>query len=255
MEMMTFRYIVSLSETKELYPDSSWVRISTITMNAAYPNPVDIEKFKEEFKPMMGWSISEKPDKKFYNCVTVISKDQYTNKNVKIFPNGTIQATGCCDLADTVRVSKRISAVINAVTGQNSEIPVESIQIRLINTNFSANHVLDLHRLYREFKRDTRFDVEFNTERYSALKVKYTPFEGDKKVTVSLFSTGKVLIVTGGGLNLIAAAYRMVNEKLDEFKAKVELAPLQDQQQYPVFMGYEFSQWVPMLKRRGIKSF
>jgi TATA-box binding protein (TBP) (component of TFIID and TFIIIB) len=255
MEMETFKYIVSLSDTKQLYPTSSWVRISTITMNAAYPNPVDIEKFKAEFKPMMGWSISEKPDKKFYNCVTVISKDQYTNKNVKIFPNGTIQATGCCDLADTVRVSKRISAVINAVTGQNAEIPVDSIKTRLINTNFSVNHVLNLHTLYREFKRDPVFTVEFNSERYSALKVKFTPVEGDKKVTVSIFSTGKVVMMTGGSLKLIAAAYRTVNEKMEDFGAKVEQTPEQEQEQYPVFMGYEFSQWVPMLKRRGIKSF
>lgn len=253
MEMETFKYIVSLSETKELYPDSSWVRITTITMNAAYPLAVDIERFKAEFKPMMGWTISEKPDKKFYNCVTIISRDQYTNKNVKIFPNGTIQATGCCDLADTVRISKRVSAVINAVMGLNAEIPVESIKVRLINTNFSTNYVLNLHTLFREFKRDPNFSIECNTERYSAVKVKFTPVEGDKKVTVSIFSTGKILVVTGGGLNLIAAAYKVINEKLERFGAKVEPAPKTEQ--YPVFMGYEFSQWVPMLKRRGIKSF
>jgi TATA-box binding protein (TBP) (component of TFIID and TFIIIB) len=254
MEMDTFRYIMSLSETKELYPESSWVRISTITMNAAYPAAVDIEKFKSEFKPMFGWTISEKPDKKFYNCVTIISKDQYTNKNVKIFPNGTIQVTGCCDLADTVRIAKRVSVVINAVTGRNLEIPVDSIQTRLINTNFSANYVLNLHLLFRKCKNDKMFSsVECNTERHSAVKVKFSPVEGDKKVTVSLFSTGKVLVVTGGGSHLIAAAYRTINDKLVEFGAKVEPAPKQEQ--YPVFMGYEFSQWVPMLKRRGIKSF
>jgi len=253
MEMNTFRYIVSLSETKELYPDSSWVRISTITMNAAYPGNIDIEKFKAEFKPMFGWTISEKPDKKFYNCVTVVSRDQYTNKNVKIFPNGTIQATGCCDLADTVRVVKRISTVINAVTGGNLEIPVDSIKLRLINTNFSANYVLNLHLLFRKFKLDPKFTVECNTERHSSVKVKFSPVEGDKKVTVCIFSTGKVLVVTGGGPHLIAAAYRTINEKLVEFGAKVEPTPKQEQ--YPVFMGYEFSQWVPMLKRRGIKSF
>lgn len=253
MEMSTFRYIVSLNDTKELYPDSSWVRITTITMNAAYPLAVNIEKFKAEFKPMMGWTISEKPDKKFYNCVTIISRDMYTNKNVKIFPNGTIQATGCCDLADTVRICKRVSTIISAVMGLDSEIPVESIQIRLINTNFSTNHVLNLHTLFREFKRDPKFTIECNTERYSAVKVKFTPIEGDKKVTISIFSTGKVLVVTGGGLNLIAAAYKVINEKLEEFGAKVEPAPKPEQ--YPVFMGYDFSQWVPMLKRRGIKSF
>ena len=253
MEMNTFRFIMSLNETKELYPESSWVRISTITMNAAYPQAINMEKFKAEFKPMMGWTMSEKPDKKFYNCVVIISKDMYTNKNVKIFPNGTIHATGCCDLADTVRIAKRVSTVINAVTGLNLEIPVESIQTRLINTGFSANSVLNLHTLYREFRRDPKFTVECNTERYSAVKVKFMPVEGDKKVTISLFSTGKIVVVTGGGLNLIAAAYRMVNDKLTEFGAKVE--PVVKVEQYPVFMGYEFSQWVPMLKRRGIKSF
>jgi TATA-box binding protein (TBP) (component of TFIID and TFIIIB) len=254
MEMSTFRYIMSLNETKKLYPESSWVRITTITMNASYPIAVDIDKFKGEFKPMMGWTISEKPDKKFYNCVTIISKDQYTNKNVKIFPNGSIQVTGCCDLGDTVRIAKRVSAVINAVTGLNEEIPVESIQTRLINTSFSANSVLNLHTLYREFRRDPKFTVECNTERYSAVKVKFKPVEDDeRKVTVMIFSSGKVLIMTAGGLNLIAAAYKTVNEKLTEFGAKVE--PAETSEQYPVFMGYEFSQWVPMLKRRGIKSF
>ena len=251
MESETYRFIASVAETKEKFPQSSWIRISTITMNAKYSREIDYNLFKDKFRPVDNWKLSEKNGKSFYNCVVVMTSDQYTNKNVKIFPNGSIHVTGCCDLMDTVRMAKKITKLINDIMGYDGEIPTESIVTRLINTNFSCNSVINLHRTYNKFK-EAGFEVDFDSDRYSAVKVKFTPVEGDRKVTVSIFSTGKILVVTGGSIRVIADAYRIVNKKLVEYGSKVE--PSEKQEQYPVFMGYPFSQWAGMVKKKGITA-
>ena len=72
MEMETFKYIVSLSDTKELYPDSSWVRITTITMNAAYPLAVDIER------PRKRVALAEDP--RYLQCRKAVIDFLYTRQ-------------------------------------------------------------------------------------------------------------------------------------------------------------------------------
>jgi TATA-box binding protein (TBP) (component of TFIID and TFIIIB) len=253
--METFRYIMSLAETKKRFPETSWVRISTITMTAKYPRDVDIQKFRAEFKPMLGWQSGEKPDKKFYNCIPIVTRDSYTTKNVKIFPNGSIHVTGCCDLADCARVAKKVSAVINAVLGLNEEIPAESINTCLIITNFCFNYVLNLETLIKHFKSDKTYQLEHNPDRYSGVRIKFTPLFREAKVTVTLFSSGKVLVATSGSIKVIAAAYKHINEKIEEIRAKEEPLEEKNQVQYPVFMGYTYDKWVEMLQRKGVTGF
>lgn len=251
METETLKYISAIAETKKRYPTTSWIRITTITMTAKYPDMVDVPRFRELFKASgsYGWTLVEK-DNKFYNCVTIVTRDQYTTKNVKIFPNGSIQVTGCCDLTDCPRVAKKVAMVLNQILGKSHEIDEETIQTRLINTNFSFNYVLNLYTIYECLKKDKTYQVSHDPDRCAELRVKFTPLVGEKHVTLKLFSSGKAMALTGGSIKVIAAAYKHINQKIEDMKAKVE--PTDKPQQYPVFMGYTFETWLKMIEKKGL---
>jgi len=256
--METFKYIMTLSGIRERFPQSSWVRITTITMTAKYPKSIDMKNFRENFKPMkigaFQWNVEEKLNEKFYNSFAIGYRDQYTKKVVKIFPNGSIQVAGCADMNDCPRVAKQVSQIIQSVTGDPAEIDMNSIEIHLINTNFALNSVVNLRRTADMFAREPKkYKVSFDPDRYSAVKIKFTPLPGQPEVTASIFSTGKILIVTGAStLQVICLAYNTLNEKLCDPGIKVE--PTAKQEVYDTFAGYKFSEWVTMLKRQGIKS-
>lgn len=251
MERETLQYISWIAETKKKFPETSWIRITTITMTAKYPDMVDVPAFREAFKARgaYGWTLVEK-ENKFYNCVTIVTKDQYTTKNVKIFPNGSIQVTGCCDLTDCPRVARKVALVLNEILGKSHMIDESSIQTRLINTNFSFNYVLNLYTIYEFLKKDKRYQVSHDPDRCAELRVKFTPVEGEKHVTVKLFSSGKAMALTGGSIRVIAEAYKHMNQKMEEMRAKVE--KVEKPQQYGVFMGYTFETWLKMIEKKGM---
>jgi TATA-box binding protein (TBP) (component of TFIID and TFIIIB) len=256
--METLQYISTLNDIREQHPESSWVRITTITMTAKYPRDIDQSKFRENFKAMkvgaFQWNVEEKLNEKFYNSFAIGYRDQYSKKVVKIFPNGSIQVAGCSDLNDCKRVTKQLTHVIQSVTGLEQEIPLETIKIHLINTIFALNHVVNLRKAKAVFERDPKkYQVTFDSDRYSAVKVKFTPVPGYPGVTASIFSTGKILVATGAPtLQVICAAYKALNEELAKPGVKVE--PVAKKEVYDGFAGYKFEEWVSMLKAQGIKS-
>jgi hypothetical protein len=63
MESETYRFIASVAETKDKFPQSSWIRISTITMNAKYSREIDYELFKAKFRPIDNWKHLKKTER------------------------------------------------------------------------------------------------------------------------------------------------------------------------------------------------
>jgi TATA-box binding protein (TBP) (component of TFIID and TFIIIB) len=256
--METLRYISTLNDIREQHPESSWVRITTITMTAKYPRDINMGKFRENFKPVkigaFQWNVEEKLNEKFYNSFAIGYRDQYSKKVIKIFPNGSIQGAGCSDLNDCKRVAKQVSQIIQSVTGVEETISPETISVHLINTIFALNYVVNLRKAKAAFEREpTKFKVTYDADRYSAVKVKFTPVPGHREVTASIFSTGKILVATGAPtLEVICAAYKALNDKLSEPGIKVE--PVAKKEVYDGFAGYKFAEWVEMLKAQGIKS-
>jgi hypothetical protein len=61
------------------------------------------------------------------------------------------------------------------------------------------------------------FDVSFNPERYSAVKIKFKPRPDMKQVTASVFSTGKVIVTGAETLREIVFAYDILNKELKPF--------------------------------------
>lgn len=256
----TYRYILTLAGFKSRFPTSSWVRITTITMIAKLGQDIDLPAFREKFKPVhirptgssakgFEWTMKKTT---FYNQVTIGYRDQYSQKSVKIFPNGSVQVAGCSDLFDCRRVMRQLCFIVNKTL--ETEVPVgpllDSIAIKMINTNFSLNSSVNLNKVIRRFADREEFRVSFDPDRYSAVKVKFQPRDGTKQVTASIFSTGKIIVTGAQTLEEIALAYNTLNTNLD---ASVRLDASEKKDEFGTIMGHSFADWVPVLQARGIE--
>lgn len=264
--MNTFPYILKLADIhKKLVldptrPDPSWVRITTITMCSKFKQTIDLVQFREGFTAFgtlfiklkgssfqgFEWKMKE-PKKEFYNQVTIGYQDAYTNKSVKIFTNGSIQVAGCSDLFDCQRILNQLSFIMKIVLGLTENVPVEEPSVKMINTNFSLNSSVNLHKVIQKLAQSKMFKVTFDPDRYSAVKVKFCPEEGQKQVTASIFRTGKIIVTGAQTLDEIACAYRVLNLELD---ASVLVEPVSTPELFDTIMGGTFEAWVKVIEKK-----
>jgi TATA-box binding protein (TBP) (component of TFIID and TFIIIB) len=229
-------------------------------MIAKFGQDIDLAAFREKFTPVnirpkgstgkgFEWTMKKTT---FYNQVTVGYRDQYSQKSIKIFPNGSVQVAGCADLFDCRRIMRQLCFIVNKTIG--SEIPpthlVDSVSVKMINTNFSLNSSVNLNKVIQRFADREEFRVSFDPDRYSAVKVKFQPRPGTKQVTASIFSTGKIIVTGAQTLEEIALAYRTLNINLD---ASVRLVPSDKKDVFGVIMGHTFLDWVPVLQDKGVE--
>jgi TATA-box binding protein (TBP) (component of TFIID and TFIIIB) len=272
--METFDYILKLNEIRnnlidrQGHPEPSWIKITTITMCSSFNQKIDLVKFREGLESAgpirlrnvgsdfegFEWNIAApKKNKKgnFYNCVTVWSKDFYSVKNVKIFPNGSIHVTGCSsNMFNCWMILKHITWIVQKITGIEG-LQAEPPRIAMINTNFSLNKQVNIKRVISHFKANPKFNVSFHPESYSGVKLKFAPEEGQKEVTASIFSTGRVIVTGAQTLDEIVMAYRDINAGFvsnaamfgDEVPARPE--------KFDVIMGAKFEEWVRVLNEKN----
>ena len=260
--MATKRYIVTLDDVRKKYHPSppSWIRITTITMLCKFMCDVDIEKIRAAFAdgPIrirrkgaltngFEWSLKSTA---FYNQVTVGYEDQYSNKSIKMFPNGSVQVAGCSDLRDCKRIMKQLAFLVQRILECEEPLKMENFRVVMINTNFSMNSSVNLMKVIDVLSADPSFVVSFNPERYSAVKVKFHPASNTKQVTASVFSTGKIIVTGAETLREIALAYEVLNEKLQ--KTKIEATK---EDTFDVIKGSKFDDIVSKLKQEGVVRF
>ena len=260
--MATKRYIVTLDDVRKKYHPSppSWIRITTITMLCKFMCDVDIEKIRAAFAdgPIrirrkgaltngFEWSLKSTA---FYNQVTVGYEDQYSNKSIKMFPNGSVQVAGCSDLRDCKRIMNQLAFLVQRILEREEPLKMENFRVVMINTNFSMNSSVNLMKVIDVLSADPSFVVSFNPERYSAVKVKFHPASNTKQVTASVFSTGKIIVTGAETLREIALAYEVLNEKLQ--KTKIEATK---EDTFDVIKGSKFDDIVSKLKQEGVKRF
>jgi len=272
----TFRYILTLDAVKQAHPESSWVRITTVTMIAKFERDIDLPAFREKFVPVrirakgssfdgFEWNIKKTT---FYNQVTIFTRDQYSNKSIKLFPNGSVQVAGCSDLLDCRRIARVVDFIVNQTLGTHAEpnrLAMDTISVKMINTNFSLNSAVNLTRVIQAFSqfripspdpdipaRTGAFLVTFDPDRYSAVKVKFCPFPGMKRVTASIFSTGKIIVTGAQTLKEIALAYKIINQVLSP--ASVRLGASEKKDNFETILGHKFSEWVPKLQEKGVRA-
>ena len=259
--MDTFKYVLTLADIKERHPTSSWVRITTITMISKLGQDIDLDAFRAKFTPVrlrakgstakgFEWTMKKTT---FYNQVTIGYRDQYSQKSIKLFPNGSIQVAGCSDLFDCTRILRQVGFLVSKTLGVGVDVAtlLANMSVKMINTNFSLNSSVNLNKVIQRFSSQGDFRVSFDPDRYSAVKIKFSPGESMKQVTASIFSTGKIIVTGAQTLKEIAMAYHVLNKNLD---ASVRLAPSEKRDEFGTIMGYTFTDLVPALRAKGFFS-
>lgn len=261
MAEQTFPYVLTLAKFHEQFPTSSWVRITTITMISKLGQDINLEAFRANFKPVslrpkgttgkgFEWTMKKTT---FYNQVTIGYRDHSSQKSIKLFPNGSVQVAGCSDLFDCERILKQVAFLVSKTLGVKVDQAhlLEEMSIKMINTNFSLNSFVNLNKVIQRFGQSSRFRVSFDPDRYSAVKVKFSPGPDMKQVTASVFSTGKIIVTGAQTLVEIALAYKIINEQLD---SAVRLGPTEKKDVFGTIFGYKFEELVPVLKSKGFLS-
>lgn len=266
--MDTYDYIKSLVETRRRLvthnrnrPAPSWVNISTITMISKFSSPVDISNFESKFRevavrpagssgPGFTWRLNK--DCNFYNQVTINYTDDYSKKSVKLFPNGSVHVCGCSNPVDCQRVLNQIKFLVKTFLDQNVEL--EAPVICMINTNFSLNTTVNLKKVLTKFNSPnltSKFRVSYDPSRYSAVKIKFIPGEGMKRVTASVFKTGRILVTGAKQLDEIAAAYRILNLELTD---DLFVSRTATEEKFDLIMGATYDEWYRVLQNKNIQQ-
>ena len=264
----TFSYILTLDNFRNALPADhrpSWVKITTITMVSKFLGEIDIDKVRTRFRALKSIKLKMKDSKssrgfewklretKFYNQITLGYMDDYSNKSIKVFPNGSIQVAGCSDLFDCNRVITQLTFILKMLLDIKEDIPPSSFRVVMINTNFSLNYHINLFELADHFGSEKMFNVSFDPDRYSAVKIKFKPASDMKQVTASVFSTGKIIVTGAETLKEIAYAYNILNQHIMT-KPSIKVEKTETTDVFNVFLGYTFEDFVKELPKKGFKS-
>ncbi len=209
--------------------------IETIRTKLAKPRSF---RRKGSTKKGFVWKIKENG---FYNQVTVEFIDSFSKKSMKIFPNGTIHITGCSDVWDGIRVTHQLEFVLSLLC----EVPIKigNFELFMVNTNFTMNSRLNLQKVI-ELMNEKKFQVSFNPEVYSAVKVKFRPEPHMKQITASIFSSGCVLVTGAVSLSEINASYAMLIDTLKN----ASMVPNEKLVVFDNFMGHSITNhWIKLL--------
>jgi TATA-box binding protein (TBP) (component of TFIID and TFIIIB) len=171
-----------------------------------------------------------------------------------VFPNGSIQVAGCCDLFDCKRIITQLTYIFKTFLDIDHDIPEDSFRVVMINSNFSLNYNINLHVVSNWFEEYSDiFKVSFEPDRYSAVKIKFKPANDMKEITCSIFSTGKIIITGAETLKEIAFAYNIINQHINENKS-IRVSQTQETDVFDIYLGYRCDPFVEHLKNKGFKS-
>ena len=264
----SFSYLLTIDEFRKALPEDlkpSWIKITTITMVSSFVQNINIKRLRRIFEeigtykmkrsgsntPGFEWKL--KPTT-FYNQVTLTYHDSYSTKSVKVFPNGSVQVAGCCDLFDCKRIITQLIHIFKVFLNLEIKIPVDSFRVVMINSNFSLNYNINLIKVADWFENYSDiFKVSFEPDRYSAVKIKFKPAHEMKEITCSIFSTGKIIITGAETLKEIAFAYNIINQHINE-KPDIRVSRTEDTDVFDIFLGYRCDPFVKHLKDKGFKS-
>jgi TATA-box binding protein (TBP) (component of TFIID and TFIIIB) len=264
----SFSYLLTIDEFRNALPEEfrpSWIKITTITMVSNFIQNIDIKRLRSVFEDLGTYKMRRvgtttegfiwklKPTT-FYNQVTLTYHDTYSTKSVKVFPNGSIQVAGCCDLFDCKRIITQLIHIFKIFLGLDIKVSSDAFRVVMINSNFSLNYNINLMKVSDWFERyNDIFKVSFEPDRYSAVKIKFKPAHEMKEITCSIFSTGKIIITGAETLKEIAFAYNIINQHINE-NSEIRVSRTEDTDVFDVFLGYKCDPFVKHLKSKGFNS-
>ena len=267
----SFSYLLTIDEFRKGLPEDirpSWIKITTITMVSNFVQNIDIKRLRKVFEAIGTYKMKRcgtdgstnggfewklKPTT-FYNQVTLTYHDSYSTKSVKVFPNGSIQVAGCCDLFDCKRIITQLIHIFKVFLNLEIKVPVDSFRVVMINSNFSLNYNINLMKVADWFESYSDiFKVSFEPDRYSAVKIKFKPAHEMKEITCSIFSTGKIIITGAETLKEIAFAYNIINQHINE-NPEIRVSRTEDTDVFDVFLGYKCEPLIHHLKEKKFNS-
>ena len=166
----SFSYLLTIDEFRKGLPEDirpSWIKITTITMVSNFVQNIDIKRLRKVFEAIGTYKMKRcgtdgstnggfewklKPTT-FYNQVTLTYHDSYSTKSVKVFPNGSIQVAGCCDLFDCKRIITQLIHIFKVFLDLEIKVPVDSFRVVMINSNFSLNYNINLMKVADWFRK------------------------------------------------------------------------------------------------------
>jgi len=257
-----YTYIQELAKVRERiiklrpeWPEPSWLKITTITMHSRNDRKVDIQKFRERFQPItirpkgtdgpgFSWTMDNTA---FYNQISIRTRDDYSEKSVKIFPNGTIHLSGANSPLDGERILNQVSFIMQEVL-ELEELPnMNPFEISMINSNFHYNVMVNSHKVKNRFDNVNGFKASYEPDRYSAVKIKFKPGPDMKKMTVSVFKSGAILVGGAEKLEELVAAYDAILSYIDPsmFVSKTLVS-----KKFDTIMGASFDEWNRVLQNK-----
>ena len=198
-----------------------------------------------------GRQKKKKDNEHFYNSCSIIVKADLNIKcvNVKLFNNGKITLTGSKDELDGYYATKVLLEDLKTNPDIFLDMTPESIQkvnivnykITMINSDFNTNFKIDLSK-FLNILNDKEKDLftKFNPEKYRGLIIGYywnakndiqdgrclckTKCKGKgsaenqcKKITISIFKSGSIIITGGRLIKQIEDAYKLINNLLKKY--------------------------------------
>ena len=196
-----------------------------------------------------GRQKKKKDNEYFYNSCSIIVKAALDIKcvNIKLFNNGKITLTGSkaeLDGYHSTRVlleemKKEPKIFLDIDEHLVKSLEIEKYRITMINSDFDTNFKIDLLKLLAILNSSNELFTKFNPEKYRGLLIGYywntDKKEQDgrclctskcngkgcgtgdgkcKKITVSVFKSGSIIITGGRLVKQIEDAYKCINDIL-----------------------------------------
>ena len=194
-----------------------------------------------------------KDNEHFYNSCSIIVKASLDIKcvNIKLFNNGKITLTGsknefdgyhsCCVLLNEMKKNEDIFLIPEKPDFCN--VQIENYKITMINSDFDTNFKIDLLKLLTILNNNEKeLFTKFNPEKYRGLIIGFywntdkkfqdgkclckckcngkgtgTGIGQCKKITISIFKSGSIIITGGRLVKQIEDAYSCINEILKKY--------------------------------------
>jgi TATA-box binding protein (TBP) (component of TFIID and TFIIIB) len=200
-----------------------------------------------------GRQKNKKENGDFYNSCSIIVKPSLDVKcvNIKLFNNGNITLTGskgeldgfnaCTVLLNEIKKRKEIFP--NMIPSLIDQSKIIGYKITMINSDFNTNFKIDLNKLLDILNNlENNLFIKFNPEKYRGLIIGFYWNEKNKgqlgichcsdkckgkgngkgegqckKITISIFKSGSIIITGGFLIKQVEDAYSFINDLLKKF--------------------------------------
>jgi TATA-box binding protein (TBP) (component of TFIID and TFIIIB) len=200
-----------------------------------------------------GRQKKKKDNEYFYNSCSIIVKGDSHIKgvNIKLFNNGKITLTGSKEEFDGYKscivllneMKKHKSIFLDLSDSEIDNLSISNYRITMINSDFDTNFKIDLIKFMDVLnKKEEELFTKFNPEKYRGLIIGYywntEKIEQDgvclckskcngkgcgtgdgqcKKITISIFKSGSIIITGGRLIKQVEDAYKSINQLLKKY--------------------------------------